>query len=56
MWERKIIKSGLVYNNFILFAHSDKKDKTKVLPTYEVFSLELHNKYNTYTYGKEHAH
>jgi len=24
----------------ILFAHRDKKDKTQVLPTYEVFSLE----------------
>jgi len=35
----------------ILFAHQDEKDKTQVLPTYEVFSLELHNKY---TYGKEH--
>jgi hypothetical protein len=35
----------------ILCAHRDKKDKT----SYEVFSLELHNKYNTYTYGKEHG-
>ena len=32
----------------IIFVHGDKKDKTHVLPTYEVFSLELHNKYNTY--------
>ena len=38
----------------IIFVHGDKKDKTQVLPTYEVFSLELHNKYNTYTYEKEH--
>ena len=29
-------------------------DKTQALPTYEVFSLELHNKYNTYTCEKEH--
>ena len=41
---------GLVYSN------KDKKDKTQVLPTYEVFSLKLHNKYNTYTYEKEHEH
>ena len=36
---------SLVYNfQFItiLFAHRDKKDKTQVLPTYEVFSWELH--------------
>jgi hypothetical protein len=39
----------------IIFVHGDKKDKTHVLPTYEVFSLELHNKYNTYTYEKDHA-
>ena len=42
----------------MLFAHRDKKDKTQVLPTYEVFSLKLHNNYNTYTYtyAIEHAH
>jgi hypothetical protein len=40
----------------IIFVHGDKKDKTHVLPTYEVFSLELHNKYITYAYGKEHAY
>ena len=34
----------------ILIAHRDKNDKTQVLPTYEVFSLKLHNQYNTYTY------
>ena len=28
----------------------------QVLPTYEVFSFELHNNYSKYTYGTEHAH
>jgi len=40
----------------ILFAHRDKKDQTQVLPTYEVFSFEIYNRYNTYTYWTEHAH
>jgi len=37
----------------MLFAHRDETDQTQVLPTYEVFSFELHNKY---TYGTEHAY
>ena len=31
---------GLVYNN--LFAYSDKKNQTQVLPTYVISSFELH--------------
>ena len=46
--------SDLLQTNIILFVHRDKKDKTQVLPTYEVFSLILHNNYNKYTYEKEH--
>jgi hypothetical protein len=66
-WKQK--KKKYIHVNDILFSkkkyifmypyhthsHRDKKDKTQVLPTYEVFSMELHNKYNTYTYETEHA-
>ena len=51
---KQVDLSDLLQTNIILFVHKDKKDKTQVLPTYEVFSLILHNNYNKYTYEKEH--
>jgi len=40
----------------MLFAPRDETDQTQVLPTYGVFSFELHNNYHKYTYGTEHAY
>ena len=40
----------------MLFAHRDKKDQIQVLPTYVVFSFELHTNYNKYLYCTEQAH
>jgi hypothetical protein len=40
----------------ILFAHRDKKDKTQVLPTYEVFSLKLHITNITHIHMKKSVH
>jgi hypothetical protein len=44
-WIPRIV---LVYNNIMLFAHKDETDQTQVLPTYGVFSFELHNNYHKY--------
>jgi hypothetical protein len=40
----------------ILFVNRDKQNQTQVIPTYVVFSFELHNNLNKCTYEKEHAH